>query len=134
MEKTFGQPRQRFRREKLETPAGSSESVRLQALEQFRVATEGRPEKALSQLETLDASARVPADRGLIWLLKGHCEEMAGREDRAFWDFLRVDQVHRENPFARSRAVEQLDRLFEARSDWSKATLFRCKLWRDFAG
>ncbi len=119
---------------KIETPAGSSESVRLQALESFREAAEGRPEKALSQLEALDASAKVPADRGLIWLIKGHCEVIAGRDDRAFWDFLRVDQVCRENPFARSRAVEQLDRLFEGRSDWSKAILYRCKLWRDFAG
>jgi hypothetical protein len=120
--------------QKLETPAGSGESVRLQALELLREAVEGRPEKALSQLDTLEAGAKGPADRSLIWLMRGHCEQLAGRDNRAFWAFLRVDQVHRENTFAWARAVEQLDRLFEARTDWPKATQYRCKLWRDFAG
>ncbi|CAN5467370.1 hypothetical protein BH10PLA2_BH10PLA2_14500 [soil metagenome] len=116
------------------TPAATGEAVQLQALEHFLTAAEGKPEKALGDLDVLETSAKEDSDRGHIWLIRGQCEVLAGRDDRAFWAFLRVDQMCRENQFARARAVEQLVRLFEGRSDWPKAAFYRCKLWRDFSG
>ena len=113
---------------------GTSEALRLRGLEAVRDAVDGKPEKALTQLETLQTQAKDPADQSVIWLLRGYCESFAGRDDQALWAFLRVDQLHVGDQIAHAKAVEQLVKLFEGRSDWSKAAFFRCKLWRDFAG
>jgi hypothetical protein len=119
---------------KATSPAGSGEALRLQGLELFLLAAGGKPEKALGELEILATGAKEDADRAYLWMIQGQCETLAGRDDQAFWAFLRVDQMCGDNQFARSRAVEQLMRLFENRCDWSKAAIYRARLWRDFAG
>jgi hypothetical protein len=120
--------------QRVETPATGSEPMRLRALEALRDAADGKPERALSQLEGLENQVKEPADRGFLWLLRGYCESIAGRDDQALWAFLRVDQLYSEDQAVHAKAVEQLVKLFEARSDWAKAALYRTKLWRDFAG
>jgi hypothetical protein len=117
-----------------ETPPGGSEMFRLQALEAFRDAADDKPEKALGQLENLDKQAKELGDSGFLWLLRGFCESYAGRDDQALWAFLRVDQLYGQDRVSCSRAVAQLVKLFEQRSDWAKAAVYRAKLWRDFAG
>jgi hypothetical protein len=120
--------------QKAETPPGGSELLRLQALEALRDAAEDKPEKGLAQLESLEKQAKNGADRGFIWLLRGYCESVAGRDEQALWAFLRVEQLYGEDRVACALAVAQLAKLFESRSDWEKAALYRVKLWRDFAG
>ena len=117
-----------------ESPATGGELLRLQALRALRDAASGKPEQALSQLEQIETQCKDPADRGLIWLLRGHCEAFAGRDDQALWAMLRVDLIHSEDRIVDAQALEQITKLFESRSDWAKAARFRCKLWRDFAG
>lgn len=119
---------------KNETPPASSEMLRLQALEALRDAAEDKPERALSQLESLEKQAKEPADRGFVWLMRGYCEGFAGRDDQALWAMLRVDLLYNEDRVAHALAVGQLVKFFEGRADWAKATLYRAKLWRDFAG
>jgi hypothetical protein len=119
---------------RIETPAAGSEVIRVRALEALRDAAEGKPEKALSQIDGLERQIKEPADRGFLWLIRGHCESFAGRDDQSLWAFLRVDQLYSEDQTVHVKAVEQLIKLLEARSDWAKATFYRIKLWRDFAG
>lgn len=120
--------------QKAETPPGSSEMLRLQALEALRDAAEDRPEKALSLLESLEKQAKEPADRGFVWLMRGYCESFAGRDDQALWAMLRVDQLYNEDRVAHALAVGQIVKLLEGRADWARAALYRAKLWRDFTG
>ena len=132
--KNFKQANAAIDKLRSETPPTGGELLRLQAIGALRDAAQGKPEQALTQLEQLETQCKDPADRGVIWLLRGHCESFAGREDRALWSVLRVDQMYSEDRVVLVQAVAQLVKLLESRSDWAKAATFQCKLWRDFAG
>jgi hypothetical protein len=117
-----------------QAPLGTPGAARVHALLALAAAEQAKPDDAQAMLNALAPSAKEPGDRAAIWLMRGFCEQSSGRQEKALWAFLHVDQLYGADRALHASAIHQLIKLFEARSDGAKADAYRQRLWREFAG
>lgn len=110
------------------------ENLRLTVLEALAAPGVTNADQAARTFDLLESNASEPAERAMVWLMRGF-EQLARKSpDEALWSFLMVDQVYPGNRAIHAEAVRQLIKLFQARGNWDKAELYRRNFWRDFPG